>query len=109
MRQVSAEKIGVDTGRYGSEPTVCTLRRISLFIDVIAGNQETMRKAVKLNKYTEDKLKYNQEEVTMTVQDTKEILKTLDELYGTTKTGFLHDEDWQLLAAIMLSAQSTDK
>ena len=25
------------------------------------------------------------------------------------KRGFLHEEEWQLLAAIMLSAQSTDK
>lgn len=33
----------------------------------------------------------------------------LDEEYGTTKEGFLHYADWQLLLAIMLSAQSTDK
>lgn len=45
----------------------------------------------------------------MNREATEEILKTLDELYGTTKTGFLHGEDWQLLTAIMLSAQSTDK
>lgn len=38
-----------------------------------------------------------------------ELLKKLDELYGTTKTGFYHKEQWQLLVAIMLSAQSTDK
>lgn len=37
------------------------------------------------------------------------ILNKLDELYGTTKEGFFHAEPWQLLAAIMLSAQSTDK
>lgn len=37
------------------------------------------------------------------------ILAKLDELYGTTKEGFFHKENWQLLAAIMLSAQSTDK
>ena len=37
------------------------------------------------------------------------ILKTLDQRYGTEKEGFLHEEEWQLLAAIMLSAQSTDK
>ena len=36
------------------------------------------------------------------------ILTTLDEEYGTTKEGFLHYEEWQLLLAIMLSAQSTD-
>lgn len=37
------------------------------------------------------------------------VLKQLDRLYGTTKTGFFHQEPWQLLVAIMLSAQSTDK
>lgn len=37
------------------------------------------------------------------------ILDKLDELYGTTKEGFYHHQDWQLLVAIMLSAQSTDK
>ena len=37
------------------------------------------------------------------------ILKTLDQRYGTEKEGFQHEEEWQLLAAIMLSAQSTDK
>lgn len=39
----------------------------------------------------------------------KHILTVLDQEYGTTKEGFLHKEDWQLLLAIMLSAQSTDK
>lgn len=38
-----------------------------------------------------------------------QILKILDERYGTTKDGFFHQEPWQLLVAIMLSAQSTDK
>ncbi|MEY8353461.1 endonuclease III [Lachnospiraceae bacterium 54-53] len=37
------------------------------------------------------------------------ILNKLDEIYGVTKEGFYHQEPWQLLAAIMLSAQSTDK
>lgn len=37
------------------------------------------------------------------------ILETLDKTYGTTKEGFYHNHDWQLLTAIMLSAQSTDK
>lgn len=37
------------------------------------------------------------------------ILNKLDELYGTAKEGFYHKEPWQLLTAIMLSAQSTDK
>ena len=37
------------------------------------------------------------------------ILARLDELYGTEKEGFYHNADWQLLVAIMLSAQSTDK
>ena len=35
------------------------------------------------------------------------ILARLDELYGTEKEGFYHNQDWQLLVAIMLSAQST--
>ena len=37
------------------------------------------------------------------------ILNKLDELYGTAKEGFYHKEPWQLLTAIMLSAQSTVK
>lgn len=37
------------------------------------------------------------------------VLDRLDELYGVTKEGFYHQEPWQLLLAIMLSAQSTDK
>lgn len=37
------------------------------------------------------------------------VLELLDQLYGTTKEGFYHQEEWQLLVAIMLSAQSTDK
>lgn len=45
----------------------------------------------------------------MLKEDVKKILSVLDEEYGTTKEGFLHREDWQLLLAIMLSAQSTDK
>lgn len=45
----------------------------------------------------------------MTKQKTKQILDKLDEVYGTTKEGFLHTYDWQLLIAIMLSAQSTDR
>lgn len=40
---------------------------------------------------------------------TEEILKILDVQYGVTKEGFYHREPWQLLVAIMLSAQSTDK
>ena len=47
------------------------------------------------------------------MKDSKEhlewILETLDQRYGTEKEGFYHQENWQLLAAIMLSAQSTDK
>ncbi|ABX41342.1 endonuclease III [Lachnoclostridium phytofermentans] len=39
----------------------------------------------------------------------QQILIILDKEYGTTKEGFLHYADWQLLLAIMLSAQSTDK
>lgn len=45
----------------------------------------------------------------MTGQKTQKILDALDEKYGLTKEGFLHQHDWQLLIAIMLSAQSTDK
>lgn len=45
----------------------------------------------------------------MTKEKTAMILDTLDKEYGVTKEGFLHKEDWQLLTAIMLSAQSTDK
>lgn len=45
----------------------------------------------------------------MTKEKTKIILDILDKEYGTAKEGFLHQEDWQLLTAIMLSAQSTDK
>ena len=37
------------------------------------------------------------------------VLEKLDETYGVTKQGFYHKQPWQLLAAIMLSAQSTDK
>ncbi|WP_077610079.1 endonuclease III domain-containing protein, partial [Clostridium sp. Marseille-P2415] len=37
------------------------------------------------------------------------VLDKLDEIYGMTKEGFFHQKPWQLLAAIMLSAQSTDK
>lgn len=45
----------------------------------------------------------------MTDKKVQHILSILDQEYGTTKEGFLHDADWQLLLAIMLSAQSTDK
>ena len=45
----------------------------------------------------------------MTKEDVRQILSILDAEYGTTKEGFLHFADWQLLLAIMLSAQSTDK
>lgn len=45
----------------------------------------------------------------MNVKNTKEILSLLDKNYGVTKEGFYHRESWQLLLAIMLSAQSTDK
>lgn len=41
--------------------------------------------------------------------NTEHILKVLDRLYGTEKRPFYHHADWQLLVAIMLSAQSTDK
>ncbi len=45
----------------------------------------------------------------MVKKQVEQILAILDETYGITKQGFLHKEPWQLLLAIMLSAQSTDK
>lgn len=45
----------------------------------------------------------------MTEETITAILTRLDEEYGVTKEQFHHDKPWQLLAAIMLSAQSTDK
>lgn len=45
----------------------------------------------------------------MTQEAIQQILSILDQEYGITKKEFLHYEDWQLLLAIMLSAQSTDK
>lgn len=45
----------------------------------------------------------------MDSKNTKEILAVLDKEYGVSKEGFFYGADWQLLVAIMLSAQSTDK
>lgn len=45
----------------------------------------------------------------MTKDKINAILEVLDQDYGTSKEGFVHGADWQLLTAIMLSAQSTDK
>lgn len=45
----------------------------------------------------------------MDKENIQSILTILDQEYGMTKEGFLHFADWQLLLAIMLSAQSTDK
>ncbi len=45
----------------------------------------------------------------MNKENVQKILDVLDREYGTSKEGFLHFQDWQLLLAIMLSAQSTDK
>ena len=45
----------------------------------------------------------------MIKENTQKILNALDKEYGTVKEGFVHTADWQLLTAIMLSAQSTDK
>ena len=39
----------------------------------------------------------------------REELDWLDQTYGVEKEGFFHQEHWQLLVAIMLSAQNTDK
>ncbi|MBQ7839687.1 MAG: endonuclease III [Lachnospiraceae bacterium] len=44
-----------------------------------------------------------------TKENIPQVLFWLDETYGTQKEGFYHHEPWQLLVAIMLSAQSTDK
>lgn len=46
---------------------------------------------------------------TQTKTHLPDILTWLDTTYGTTKEGFYHKAHWQLLIAIMLSAQSTDK
>ncbi len=48
-------------------------------------------------------------EESMTKDKLTQILAALDQKYGTKKENFLHEEDWQLLVAIMLSAQSTDE
>ena len=45
----------------------------------------------------------------MNKENVQKILDVLDREYGKSKEGFLHFHDWQLLLAIMLSAQSTDK
>lgn len=45
----------------------------------------------------------------MRKQKTTKILEALDKEYGVTKEGFAHEADWQLLIAIMLSAQNTEK
>lgn len=45
----------------------------------------------------------------MNKENVQKILDVLDREYGKSKEGFLHFQDWQLLLAIMLSAQSTDK
>lgn len=49
------------------------------------------------------------DEEEMKEENTKKILEVLDREYGVSKEGFLYGADWQLLVAIMLSAQSTDK
>lgn len=45
----------------------------------------------------------------MKKENITKILSALDQEYGIGKDGFHHHKDWQLLIAIMLSAQSTDK
>ncbi len=46
----------------------------------------------------------------MATKRTKEILKKLDEAYGTEKICYLHHETpWQLLFATIMSAQCTDE
>lgn len=56
----------------------------------------------------------NSQEIAEEVSDSEEkavtsILSLLDTLYGTVKDNFRYQEPWQLLIAIILSAQSTDK
>lgn len=55
-------------------------------------------------KYSNGRLEYR-----MKKENIGYILEKLDQVYGVTKEGFYHQQPWQLLAAIMLSAQSTDK
>lgn len=57
------------------------------------------------NDFIEDR----QDAAAMTKEKTEMILGILDKEYGVTKEEFFHKEEWQLLLAIMLSAQSTDK
>lgn len=47
--------------------------------------------------------------MTAAEENRDKILQWLDDTYGVEKEGFYHQEHWQLLVAIMLSAQSTDK
>ncbi|MDO4332352.1 MAG: endonuclease III [Eubacteriales bacterium] len=47
--------------------------------------------------------------MSVTNENLQKELQWLDETYGVTKENFYHHAPWQLLVAIMLSAQSTDK
>lgn len=44
-----------------------------------------------------------------TKQNIPAVLEWLDRTYGVEKETFYHKQHWQLLVAIMLSAQSTDQ
>lgn len=54
-------------------------------------------------------MRKKQKTIDSSTESVHQILAALDALYGTTKEGFYHQEQWQLLVAIILSAQSTDK
>lgn len=47
--------------------------------------------------------------MSITEEKLQQELQWLDETYGVTKENFYHHAPWQLLVAIMLSVQSTDK
>jgi len=51
----------------------------------------------------------NRKEIWMTKDKLTQVLAALDQKYGIVKENFPHEADWQLLIAIMLSAQSTDE
>lgn len=65
---------------------------------------ETMKKNTEKKKIAQKTMKAQPDQEKVIA-----VLKKLDEVYGTSKENFYHKHDWQLLAAIMLSAQSTDK
>ena len=69
---------------------------------------QNIEKRIIIEKMRKEKIE-KEKELVMKKQQVQEVLDRLDTVYGVTKQGFLHREPWQLLLAIMLSAQSTDK